>query len=79
MCITVDRTTGQRALAGWTAVQPGALSHPAGIMGGMKSNTPIPCTHPEVVAVRKWNHRLISFVYRCTSCHQLVVTREDAA
>lgn len=47
-------------------------------MDGMKSY-PIPCCHPEVIAVRKWNPYLMSFVYRCTSCHQIVQVFGEAA
>ncbi len=44
----------------------------------MKSN-PIPCCHPEVIAVRKWNPYRLEYVHRCTSCHQPVTITMEAA
>lgn len=39
----------------------------------------IPCSHPEVVTVRKWNPYRLELVLRCTSCHEVVPDRREAA
>ena len=45
----------------------------------MKSNTPIPCHHPEVIAVRKLDPLRPGYVHRCTACHEQVTVEAVAA